>query len=219
VRPGGRAARLRRPERQSRRPDYARAGGTNGGDTAVRSRSRSGARRPRRQPLFEGGDKTYGVETGAQILAPPACAPVTFRSPPGAPISASPVVVEAGDLSINPNANQQGGHIFIVSDCGLTSQGRVTSKGHDLGADLVHLESCTVLIEGLVESTGKGHTVDARNSCDNVADGLPNEVLRDHPPNSTGCVEVWGNLITIDSTNGWAGELNSISVTAGPAGP
>ena len=92
----------------------------------------------------------------------------------------------------------------------------MTSKGPDFGADLVHLESCDVLIEGLVESTGKGHAADAANSCDHVNDGLPGEVFRDHPADSTGCVEVWGNLVTIDSstinpaTNVlWAGELNA----------
>ncbi len=122
-------------------------------------------------------------------------------------------------------STQIGGKIYIVSDCGLTSEGRITSKGPDPGADLVHLESCTVIVRGLVESTGKGHTSDAPNNCDLVNDGLPGEVFRNHPAESTGCIEVWGNFITIDSSSlnpatnlPWAGELNADIGNGGPTG-
>src|SRR5262249_23253423 len=103
--------------------------------------------------------------------------------------------------------------------CDLTSEGRVTSKGPDFGADLVHLEGCDVVVRGLVESTGKGHATSAPNSCDGVDDGLPGEVQRpDHPANSTGCVEIWGKDITIDATNGWAGEVNTDIGNGGSGG-
>lgn len=199
----------------------ARASGTNGGDVGGEVTITVGSKATATGNLYlEGGDKTYGAETGAQILVSAGVRAGDISITTGSTYFSEPgsVVEAGGPFSISPHATQQGGHIFIVSDCGLTSQGRVTSKGHDFGADLVHLESCTVLIEGLVESTGKGHVVDARNSCDNVADGLPGEVLRDHPSNSTGCVEVWGNLITIDSTSGWAGELNADIGNGGAGG-
>lgn len=166
---------------------------------------------------MEGGVTAYGLETGAKILSTATLRAGDISVTAGGTYFAEPgSVVEAGGPTGNGTANQQGAKIFLVSDCGLTSQGRVTSKGPDPGADLVHLESCTVLIEGLVESTGKGHAENAPNSCDLVADGLVGEVLRDHPAESTGCIEVWGNFITIDSFNvnpatglPWAGELNS----------
>jgi hypothetical protein len=169
---------------------------------------------------MEGGVKTYGAETGAKILSDSpgragdisVTAGKTYFTEPGS-------VVEAGGPFAVGSAIQHGAKIFLVSDCALTSQGRVTSKGPDPAADLVHLESCTVLIEGLVESTGKGHTTGAPNSCDNVNDGLVGEVLRPgKPAYATGCIEVWGNFITIDSTPPWAGELNSDIGNGGSGG-
>jgi len=175
---------------------------------------------------MEGGSTVYGAETGAKILASgsgPAgdisvTSGKTYFTEPGS-------VVEAGGPFAAQTATAQGGKIFLVSDCGFTTEGRVTSKGPDFGADLVHLESCEVIIRGLVESTGKGHASDAANSCDNVNDGLPGEVLRNHPAESTGCIEVWGNVITIDSFNlnpatnlPWAGELNADIGNGGPEG-
>ena len=62
----------------------------------------------------------------------------------------------------------QGGKIYIVAGCDVTTEGRITSKGTDPGAELVHLEGCAVLVRGLVESTGKAHTVNAREFSDRV---------------------------------------------------
>lgn len=169
---------------------------------------------------MEGGSTGYGTETGAKVLStgPGRAGDISITSghnyftEPGS-------VVEAGGPTGASSAVQQGAKIFLVSDCGLTTRGRVTSKGPDPGADLVHLESCDVLIQGLVESTGKGHTTNAKNSCDAVNDGLPGEVVRaGKPSNATGCIEVWGNNITIDSTNGWAGELNADIGNGGAGG-
>ena len=158
---------------------------------------------------MEGGSTTYGAETGAKIITDSRAgksgninvtAGKTYFTEPGS-------VVQSGFQ--NGTSTQIGGKIFIVSDCGLTSEGRITSKGPDPGADLIHLESCAVVIRGLVESTGVGHAVPGKNSCNNIDDGLAGEVLRDKPAASTGCIEVWGKVVTIDSTGGWAGELNA----------
>ena len=60
------------------------------------------------------------------------------------------------------NQTPGGGPITIDAACELTisDSGKVSSRGIDPGADLVHLEGgCTVEINGLVESTGIGHAV------------------------------------------------------------
>jgi parallel beta-helix repeat protein len=174
---------------------------------------------------MEGGLKGYGTETGAKILSSGTGPSGDITITPGGSYFTEPgSVVEAGGVDVAPSAVEQGGKIYIVSGCQLTTEGRITSKGPDPGADLVHLEGCEVIIRGLVESTGKGHTVNndfpnnpnpgdpgpPNNSCDNNADGLTNEVIHsDKKYNATGCIEVWGKVITIDSTNGWAGELNA----------
>ena len=163
---------------------------------------------------MEGGSTAYGAETGAKIITDSLAgksgninvtAGKTYFTEPGS-------VIQSG---FQVGTTQIGGKIFIVSDCGLTSEGRITSKGPDPGADLIHLESCAVVIRGLVESTGVGHAVPGKNSCNNINDGLPGEVLRDKPAASTGCIEVWGKVVTIDSTGGWAGELNADIGNAG----
>ncbi len=178
---------------------------------------------------MEGGTTGYGTENGAKIITDSTTGKsgtitittgATYFTEPGA-------VIQSGFGGGTPGATstQIGGKIYIVSDCGLTSEGRITSKGPDPGADLVHLESCTVVVRGLVESTGKGHTSDAPNNCDLVNDSLPGEVFRNHPAESTGCIEVWGNFITIDSSTlnpatnlPWAGELNADIGNGGPTG-
>ena len=108
-----------------------------------------------------------------------------------------------------------------MAGCGLTTKGRMTSKGRDPGADLVHLEACDVSIRGLVESTGKAHrrAGTAPNSCDNVDDGLPARCCGpDKPANATACIEVWANNITIDSIGTNAGELNADIGNGGRSG-
>jgi hypothetical protein len=54
-----------------------------------------------------------------------------------------------------------GGPITLVAGCELkiSDTGVVSSRGSDPGADLVHLEGCTVTVYGKVESTGPGHAV------------------------------------------------------------
>ena len=169
---------------------------------------------------MEGGTTGYGTESGAKILAtgPGAAGDITitvgdtYFTEPGA-------VIEAGGPATPGTTIQRGGKIYIVVGCELTTEGRITSKGDDPGADLVHLEGCEVVVHGLVESTGKGHTVNANpnqndvqpaNSCDGYTDSLPGEIVHaDKPGNATACIEVWGKVITIDSTGSQAGELNA----------
>ena len=106
-----------------------------------------------------------------------------------------------------------GGRITIVAGCTLlvTDAGKISSRGQDPGADLVHLEAgCDVTIFGLVESTGPGHT-GAANSCN-----LNN--LR--PATSAACVEVWsGGTLTVNSQLPHKGEINAdVAFSGGPTG-
>ena len=121
-------------------------------------------------------------------------------------------VESVGSIS-GTGANQApgGGPITINAACNLqiTPDGKVSSRGADPGADLVHLQGgCKVLIDGLVESSGVGHGTPNNpvNHCDHA--NRP-----DKPTNSTACVEIWaGDFLTITAT----GEVNAD--TGGPGG-
>jgi hypothetical protein len=91
-----------------------------------------------------------------------------------------------------------GGTLSMIADCTMTetSTGVISSKGNDPGADLVHVQGCTVSIGGLVQSTGVGHAVPFGACANHLS--APNRP--DKPSNSTGGVEVWGDRITISST-------------------
>jgi hypothetical protein len=103
-----------------------------------------------------------------------------------------------------------GGTISLDAGCDLTitDDGRISSRGQNPGADLVRLEGgCSVLVLGLVESTGVGHAVpnSPKNHCNNA-------FRPDKPANSTTCVEIWaGDDLTIDSdaAEGHNGEINA----------
>jgi hypothetical protein len=109
-----------------------------------------------------------------------------------------------------------GGTITVKAGCALTigDHGHLVSKGNDPGADLVHLEGCTVLIDGLVESIspGAGHALpnSPANHC--------NADLTAHPVGGatafTACVEVWADSITIDSTGSHNGEVSADGIRA-----
>ncbi len=105
-----------------------------------------------------------------------------------------------------------GGPISIKSGCELriSSTGVVSSKGQDPGADLVHLEGCDVLIDGLVQSTGVGHAV-PNSPANHCATG----VHAGKPPFSTGCVEVIGGIITISNTGEISADLTNGSGSNG----
>lgn len=130
--------------------------------------------------------------------------------------------VESVGASTGTGATQKpgGGPITIVAGCSLTvtDDGKVSSRGRDPGADLVHLEGCVVTIFGLVESTGAGHAIpnNPPNHCDNNA-GAGGGDRPDKPANSTACVEIWsGTTVTIDSNPPHKGEVNA-NIT-GPTG-
>ncbi len=139
-----------------------------------------------------------------------------FTMAPGAQILANSPNHRGGDITINVARSAQvgglvesfggqggtggnlprgGGRITIDAGCNLTVSGKVSSRGRDPGADLVHLEGgCDVIIIGLVESTGVGHGIPKNppNSC--------NAAFRpDKPANSTACVEC-GPAIRSSST-------------------
>ncbi|MGE5827383.1 MAG: right-handed parallel beta-helix repeat-containing protein [Micromonosporaceae bacterium] len=116
-----------------------------------------------------------------------------------------------GTGSGQPNG---GGPITLKSGCALdiTPDGVVSSEGEDPGADLVHLEGCTVTVNGLVQSIARGnggHVVPAGgNRCN--ADPV------NHPPDGqdfTACVEIWANEITINSIAPNKGEVSANGVT------
>jgi hypothetical protein len=106
-----------------------------------------------------------------------------------------------------------GGPITINAGCTLlvSDTGTVSSQGRDPGADLVHLQACNVIIDGLVQSTGPGHAIPTNppNHCDNNA-GAGGGLRPDKPANSTACVEVWaGDSLTISSVLPHTGEVNA----------
>src|SRR6185503_5178163 len=82
-----------------------------------------------------------------------------------------------------------GGPISISASCELTisGTGRVSSRGNDPGADLIHLAAGgSVFVFGLVESTGAGHVIPVQPA--NYCAGLKRP---GKPANATACVEVW----------------------------
>ena len=122
-------------------------------------------------------------------------------------------VESVGTLSgVGGNQPPGGGTITIIAGCSLTvsDTGKVSSRGQDPGADLVHLEACVVTIYGLVESTGAGHALptDPANHC-NLEPGAHDPGL-DPSEFFTGCVEIWsGTTVLIDSTGTHKGEVNA----------
>ncbi len=105
-----------------------------------------------------------------------------------------------------------GGFIEIITRCTLTisNTGNVISQGQDPGADLVHLEACTVFIYGKVQSIGVGHAVPNSPKTHLVPPYRPDKTC-----NATTGVEVWADNITIDNTNGHNGEINADHLTGG----
>ena len=86
-------------------------------------------------------------------------------------------------------------------------------RGKDPGADLVHLQGCTVTIDGIVESTvsaGGGHALpnSPANHCNYDTTAHPS--FGGNPDSGyTACVEIWGNTVTIDNTGTHKGEVNA----------
>ena len=97
-----------------------------------------------------------------------------------------------------------GGAITLDACCTLliTDTGIVDSQGRDPGPGRVHIEACTVTIDGFVQSSGPAHQSPE-------PDCTPPE-RPDRPANSTACVEIWaGTTLTIDSTGTHKGQVNA----------
>ena len=103
----------------------------------------------------------------------------------------------------------RGGPISIIASRDLTvlDLGVLRSE-----SNRVHLEGCSVSVNGLVQSTGSGHSnLAGENLCN--APERPG-----HADNSTSCVEVWAALtITIDSTSAHNGEIDVDTAVSGLA--
>ncbi len=119
-------------------------------------------------------------------------------------------VVESVSQLSGTGATQRpgGGPITLSASCNLTinDTGRVSSRGSDPGADLVHLEAGgNVVVIGVVESTGAGHAHPnaPRNHCSG-----PDRP--DKPEQATACVEIWaGKLLVIDGAGTNHGQVNA----------
>ncbi len=120
------------------------------------------------------------------------------------------VLSESGQSGTGAIQPPGGGPITLQAGCGLTvsDTGLVSSRGQDPGADLVHLEACEVLIQGVVRSfaPGAGHVIPTGgNRC--------NDDTTAHPTNGaagfTGCVEIWAKNVTIDNTGTHNGEVHT----------
>jgi len=162
------------------------------------------------------------LQTGSKILSNGQVGGfIQLISGPTAKVNIDGLVESVGTIG-GTGANQApgGGPISIIAGCDLTvsDTGKISSRGADPGADLVHLQGCVVTIFGLVESTGSGHATpnSPPNSCSDLAPaaGSPprrNPVTRPGKPTfSTGCVEIWsGTTILIDSTGTHQGQVNA----------
>ena len=145
--------------------------------------------------------------------------PATSQSRPGDQIDVQAGAKVIAGQTADQDTRGHGGRIFLIAGCQTNIAGLVSSQGHDPGADLVHIEGCQVHIAstGVVESTGPGHQPTTPNSCDNIDDantspgGDAGEVLRDHPADSTVCVEIWARHFILDA----GGEVNADFASAG----
>jgi IPT/TIG domain-containing protein len=148
-------------------------------------------------------DENVDVEEGAKVTA-------SAVGPAGdIEITGRIISIDGQVLSEGVTTAGQGGQIFVVADCDLSisDAGKLSSMGKDPGADLVHVEGgCSVLIDGLVQSTGPGHIVNAVNHCKKPG----------KPVGSSACVEVWsGEGVIIDATSSHNGQVNADTAQSG----
>src|SRR5215471_849931 len=156
-----------------------------------------------------------------------------FTAEPGTQVLADAVVGSGGEITITAGqemdvdglvrsqgliggVSQQprgGGPITLKSGCKLlvSADGKVSSEGRDPGADLVHLEGCEVVIDGLVQSialVAGGHSlpVNPPNHCNN------DQIAHPSPPPYTACVEIFGKTVTINSILPNKGEVSADGV-------
>src|SRR5262249_50494665 len=155
------------------------------------------------------GDVT--VETGAQILADGTGDAGDIE------IRAGRFITIDGKVSSKTSTTVgRGGVIRLIACCDLRvgESGVVSSRGSDPAADLVHLEACSVVILGLVESTGPGHNDAAGGS------NLCNDANHVAPAGHTfrACVEIWsGSTVLIDASAANNGQVNADTAFGGGA--
>ncbi len=120
--------------------------------------------------------------------------------------------VLSGQTGSGNAANQgfDGKMITIETGCGLDVGGFISSFGKDAGADLVHLESCEVIIRNgaIVESSGAGNDpghappgTNNENHCGSpFRPDKPTQAVQGNPAaNLSACVEIWGKVVKIES--------------------
>ena len=167
-------------------------------------------------PALVGSDITVTLQNGdvdlatGSIIRSDSCSGGAIKITTAAThtIDLDGTVESVGSISGVSNQPPGGGPITIVAGCELTvsDTGLVSSRGRDPGADLVHLEGCTVVIDGIVESTGAGHVLPIKGNHCNLDPAA-------HPlgGNSfySACVEIWGNTVTINSIAPHKGEVRT----------
>lgn len=119
-----------------------------------------------------------------------------------------------GITGVGANQPPGGGPITLKSGCALTitPDGVVSSEGRNPGADLVHLEGCTVTVNGVVRSIAQGNGGHAiPNNPANHCNADP----ATHTPafTYTACVEIWGQTVVINSVTPNKGEVYADGVT------
>jgi hypothetical protein len=161
------------------------------------------------------------------VLIPPNTGDALIEA--GALITSNSAQVRAGDIALYTGHNitvqgkveargsttgGHGGAITLDACCTLliTDTGIVNSQGQDPGPDRVHLEACTVTIDGQVESTGPAHSGPQPNCVPPERPGKP--------INSSACVEIWsGTTLTIDSIGTNKGQVNAdVGFSGGSSG-
>src|SRR5215475_3459654 len=183
-------------------------------------------------PNFPGVGK-FTMDATAQVLAnSPQASAGSVAITAGAEMDIEGLVQSSSRLSATTPATQApgGGTLTLISGCKLTvgDTGKVSSEGKDPGADLVHLEGCDVTIYGIVQSIavlagGHAFPVNPPNHCnlDTTAHPTfgPQSPPATHPGRYTTCVEIWGNMITIDSTGTHNGQVLANGVRTDTSGP
>src|SRR5262245_40380540 len=166
---------------------------------------------------FSSGD-AITLQSGSRISVNARCSAgeIKIRATRGGVDIRGLVESSSGLSGIGSKQPPGGGPITVFASCNLiiNDTGRVSSRGGDPGADLVHLEAGgNVVVIGVVESTGAGHVRPTfpTNHCSGPT-------RPDKPTNVTACVEIWaGKTLTIDGTGTNHGEVNADTPQGGGA--
>src|SRR5580765_343092 len=153
--------------------------------------------------ISTGGDITTLEKSEISSSSVPCSAgDIVLQATPAGAIDVDGLVLAHSLRSGDGSGKAGGGRITLLAGCNLivSDTGVVSSQGKDQGADLVHLEACKVVVDGLVESAnvlGGGHSDGTDNACNNppLHPGAGGAIV------FTGCVEIWsGTTIDINKT-------------------